>query len=267
MLERLHQPPEESARPDSEPLPPCWSLALVRLLCPEMSGLGTDSGVLRRMQRWRISWKMGRLHLVSPDPDYTRKLEAIAAARARAADDPARVRVLYADEVTFYRRPERGRNWHRRGGGGRAQPTTKQAPGSNTKRRVIGALDTVDGRVCSMSRSVIGVRALIAFLHQLRKHYGPDMELVVVWDNWPPHHHPEVLAAAAMLKIVLLNTPTYAPWTNPIEKLWDKLKDEVPRLHRLSDKWVELRKRVDRFLEGLLRPNPGLLRHVGLLPN
>lgn len=238
----------------------------MRRLCPEMADLTTDSGVWRRMQRWRIGWKAGRLHLISPDPDYTPKLEAIAAARARAAANPGQVRVVYTDEVTYYRRPERGRNWRRRGGGGRAQPTAKQAPGANTKRRVIGALDTVDGRVCSMTRSVIGVRALIAFLHLLRKQYGPDVELVVVWDNWPPHHHPDVIEAAGELRITLLNTPTYAPWTNPIEKLWDKLKDEVLRLHRLSDAWVALRRRVDQFLGALCQANPALLRHVGLLP-
>jgi len=257
---------QQSGESEERALPPCWSLGLVRMLCPEVAGLTTDSGVWRRMQRWRIAWKAGRLHLISPDPEYASKLEAIAAVRARAAADPVRVRVVYADEVTFYRRPERGRNWHRRGRGGRAQPKVDQAPGANTKRRVIGALDTVDGRVCSMTRSVIGVRALIAFLHQLRKQYGPEVELVVVWDNWPPHHHEKVVAAAAALKIVLLNTPTYAPWTNPIEKLWDKLKDEVLRLHRLSDAWVELRRRVDQFLGTLYQPNPALLRHVGLLP-
>lgn len=219
------------------------------------------------MQRWHISWKVGRLHLISPDPDYVAKLEAIAAARARAAANPDEVRVVYVDEVTFYRRPERGCNWHPRGGGGAAQPTTHQAPGANTKRRIIGALDTVDGRVCSMTRSVLGVRALIAFLHQLRKQYGPELTLVVVWDNWPPHRHKDVLAVADALGIVLLNTPTYAPWTNPIEKLWDKLKDDVLRLHRLSDAWTQLRQRVDAYLQQLCRPNPAMLKHVGLLPN
>lgn len=238
----------------------------MRTLCAELSEITTDSGVLRRMQRWRIAWKTGRLHLVSPDPAYASKLEAIAAARARAAADPQRVRVLYVDEMTFYRRPERGRNWNERGSGGAAQPKVQQAPGSNTKRRVIGALDVTDGQVSSMTRSVIGVQALVAFLRQLRKHYGPDVEVIVIWDNWPSHYHANVLLAAVETRITLLNTPTYAPWTNPIEKLWDKLKDEVLRLHRCSDAWTRLRERVDQFLTDLQKPNPALLRRVGLLP-
>ena len=240
---------------------------MIRQLCPELSEITTDSGVMRRMQRWRIAWKVGRLHLVSPDPEYAPKLAAIAAIRARAAADPQRVKVVYVDEMTFYRRPERGRTWCRRGGGGTAQPTVHQAPGSNTKRRIIGALDITDGQVSSMSRSVIGVRALVSFLHQLRRHYGPDVEIVVIWDNWPNHYHRDVLLAAGEARIMLLNTPTYAPWTNPIEKLWDKLKDEVLRLHRFSDAWATLRGRVDQFLAQLRRPNAGLLQHVGLLPS
>lgn len=266
MLERLHQPPQRWAPPGAGALPPCWSLSLIRQLCPELGGITTDSGILRRMQRWRIAWKVGRLHLISPDPEYDSKLAAIQAARARAAADPQRVKVVYVDEVTYYRRPERGRNWHARGGGGTAQPTTQQAPGSNTKRRIIGALDVCDGQVSSMSRSVIGVRALVAFLRQVRKHYGPDVEIIVIWDNWPNHYHQDVLQAAVEAKITLLNTPTYAPWTNPIEKFWDLLKDKVLRLHWHSDAWAALRNRVDEFLAAMQAPNPGLLRHVGLLP-
>lgn len=266
LVEILHQPPE-AALPDSpEPLPPRWSLALARKLCPALSTLKTDSGVWRRLQRWEISYKVGRVHIVSPDPAYQDKCEAIDTALQRTRAEPDRRRFLYVDEVTYYRRPERGCNWAASGSGGRMQPKVNQAPGSNTKRRIIGALDAFDGRTCTMSRSSLGVRPICAFLRQVRKTYGPDIDLTIVWDNWPPHHAPEVLSTAAELNITLLYTPTYAPWTNAIEKLWDLLKEQVLRLHNFSGNWVQLRTRVDRFLSSLHKPNPALLRIVGLVP-
>jgi transposase len=262
--ERLRQPPEASAPASKEPLRPRWTLALVRTLCPELATLTTDSGVLRRLRAWKVSYKVGRVHIVSPDPAYPEKCAALDAAREWARADPARRRFLYVDEVTYYRRPVLGRDWGPAGSGGRMQPKAVQAPGSNTKRRIIGALDSFDGRTCSMSRSSIGAKPICVFLHQVRGAYGPDVEIIIAWDNWPPHYAAEVLETAAALNIQILYTPTYAPWTNPIEKLWDLLKDEVLRLHRLSDKWSELRVRVDRFLDTLRKPSPGLLRLVGL---
>lgn len=264
LIDCLRQAPETAFPDHPEPLPPRWSLALARKLCPALATLTTDSGVWRRFSRWKISYKAGRVHIISPDPAYKDKCAAIEAALERTRAEPDKVRLLYLDEVTYYRRPAPGCNWGPSGSGGRMQPKVDQAPGSNTKRRIIGALDAFDGRTCTMSRSSLGVRPICAFLRQVRKTYGPDVELIIAWDNWPPHHAPEVLATATALNIRILYTPTYAPWTNAIEKLWDLLKENVLRLHRLSANWTELRRRVDCFLSNLHRPNPELLRMVGL---
>ena len=72
------------------------------------------------------------------------------------------------------------------------------------------------------------------------------------------------LAAAAAQRVELLWLPTYAPWTNPIEKLWLKLKQEVVVMHRYSARWPELKQRIADFLGGYDRPSPDLLRFVGL---
>ena len=92
--------------------------------------------------------------------------------------------------------------------------------------------------------------------------YDPDPRL----GQLAAHHHEEIKALATELGIEIINTPTYAPWTNYIEKLWKLLRDDILRLHRLSDSWTELRKRVDRYLASLFRPNAKLLRYVGLSP-
>ena len=258
---------ERLSRPaDPEQGPGKWTLGQALQHCPELAGLRSPSGVWRRLKAWKISWKCSRLHLVSPDPEYESKQAAILAIRAEAAAQPEVLRVLYADEASFYRTPEKGRTWGKKAGGGKAQPKPTHTPGANTKRRIISTLDTADGRVVSHTAKALGVRAIGTFLRKLRKAYGPMVRLVLVWDNWPVHHHEAVLEVARQQRVELLYIPTYAPWTNPIEKLWKMLREEVLHLHRLSDRWMELRNRVDAYLAALNRPNPELLRYVGLAP-
>ena len=87
---------------------------------------------------------------------------------------------------------------------------------------------------------------------------------MLAWDNWPIHYHERVVATAAAQQIELLFLPTYAPWTNPIEKLWRKLKQELLYLHRKADARLELKASIGTFLDNLALPNPALLRYVGL---
>lgn len=62
--------------------------------------------------------------------------------------------------------------------------------------------------------------------------------------------------------------PTYAPWLNPIEKLWRWLCQEVLHLHRLADRRDQLQRTVDGFLGQFAEPHTAacqaLLRYVGL---
>lgn len=257
MLERVRQP----VSPEG---PSAWTLELIRRYCDAFTDLKSISGVWRRLRRMDIAWKEGRIHLTSPDPQFNEKLAAIRAIREAAAGAPDQIRVLYADEASYYRLPHRGRTYGERRSGGNAQPTAPHKAGANTRRRIVGALDVHDGQVLSDSGSVIGVKALCRFLRKIRRHYGPEMRLVLIWDNWPPHYHAEVLRVAAAERIELLNTPTYSPWCNPIEKLWKKLRHDVLRLHQKSAAWKELRHAVETFLLDLVRVNPELLRYVGL---
>jgi hypothetical protein len=81
-----------------------------------------------------------------------------------------------------------------------------------------------------------------------------------------------VLTKANELNIHLLWLPTYAPWTNPIEKLWRWLKQSVLHNHQLAEHFDTLKEQVRTFLDQftLGSPDPArsadLLRYVGLLP-
>jgi hypothetical protein len=229
-----------------------------------LRGLSSLSGVWRRLGRWGISLKRGRQHITSPDPDYEEKLEAIERATALARAAPGRVVLLYGDEATVYRRPVTGPAYHERGRGGRHQPTAPAAPGGNTKQRIGAVLDAALGRVLFVTGYCVGVEALCGLLALIRAAHGRGVRLILVWDNWPVHYHPRVLEAAGANRVEILWLPTYAPWANPIEKLWLKLKQEVIVMHRDSDRWPVLKRRVIDFLKSYDRPAPDLLRFVGL---
>lgn len=242
-----------------------WTLALLGETSVALHPLSL-SGRWRRLARWRIRRKRGREYLTSPDPAYREKVAAIHAAVAEAHATPQTVTLLYGDEFTYYRQPALGAAYWTQGTGGHQQPLGALSHRSNTKRRVVGALDVVTGRVHYATASKMGVVGLRQHLRQLRAAYGPARALTLVWDNWPIHFDPRVVAEAAAQRITVLRLPTYAPWLNPIEKLWKWLKAEVLRLHPWSDAWDQLQVHVAAFLDSFAHGSPALVRYVGLAP-
>jgi transposase len=191
-------------------------------------------------------------------------MQVVAEARAAAAADPERVRVVYADEVTCYRQPVVRQDWQLAGSGGRNQKKAPCCHAANSKYRYLATLDACTGRVLFCAHSRMAVQRIAAFLRNVRRAYGPHMALYLVWDNWPMHYYDLVLSAAAESNITLLYLPTYAPWTNPIEKLWRKMRDEVTAMHRDSDRWPDHKAKLRDFLTAYDRDAPDLLRYVGL---
>ena len=124
------------------------------------------------------------------------------------------MRVLYADELTLVRQPSLGLVYAPRG----HEPTVPLTTEPNDPYRYAGALDLLTGQVWWLGAQKVGVDRLMRFLRRLRAAY-PTQELYLVWDTWPVHRHPAVLAVTAALGITILWLPTYAPWSNPIEKL------------------------------------------------
>src|SRR5262249_20804295 len=165
-------------------------------------------------------------------------------------------------EYTLERQPKLGPTW----AGPGPEPRAKLVAGANYRYRYGGALDVVRGKVTWDAAFVMGVRNLRLFLRALRRAY-PTQALFLIWDNWPTHLHPDVLEQAGALGIQLLWLPTYAPWTNPIEKLWRWLIEEKLRHHRRAERWEELKGEVAAFLDGFAEGSTDLLRYVGLLPN
>jgi len=269
-----------------------WTLAAISNACDWLR-LTTSGGLSRLLARLKISWKRGREHIYSPDPDYEAKLTYIKNLTKDSQASRGQRPILYLDEVTYYRQPTTCAAYELQG---HRQPLAERSYQSNTLTRVIATLDVANGRVVHRWRSHLTVRAIVAFYQQLCDAYPGAERLYVVQDNWPVHTHPDVLVAlesqeqpwpwhrpgnwptspsvAAQrhwgglhLPIQIVTLPTYAPWTNPIEKLWRWLRQEVLHMHRLSDQLEELRAEIDRFLDRFASGSPALLRYVGLLPN
>jgi transposase len=145
-------------------------------------------------------------------------------------------------------------------------PRAAQGTGYNTSRRIAGCLDASTGRLITGPRSAFDHQTFLRYLQAVQARYPCAQRIYIALDNWPVHFQPDVVAALQSSKITLVFLPTYAPWLNPIEKVWRKLKQEVLHLHRYSSRWKDLQERVQRWLMQYDQPSPDLLHYVGLSP-
>ncbi len=265
-----------------------WSLHRLRAHLPWLS-LGSDSGLHRLLRRLGIVYKRGRASLHSPDPLYRAKAAYAEDCLMRARAHPQRVVLLYQDEAAYARQPTLSWDYEARGAGD--QPRARHTHKSDTKRRIAACLEALSGRVFYQDRAKTGVDALVELYQEVVQAYDTAEQIYLVQDNWPVHFHPGVIRhleaqhwpfpflthpawpspgqvprVSNPLPIQLVPLPSYAPWLNPIEKLWRWLRQEVLHLHRLSDAWAVLRERVCAFLDQFADGSEALLRYVGLLP-
>jgi transposase len=215
------------------------------------------------LDRHGLHIRAARVRQHSPDPEYLTKLEHLLSCLHDAAAHPDDVVLVFLDEMGYYRWPADGRTW------GPTAPTPAplaDREGPNNKQwRVIGALNALSGRVDYLDAYIIGREKVIRFYHQLIAAYPDARQIYAVQDNWSIHTHPEVQAALATLpQIEPVWLPTYAPWLNPIEKLWRWLREQVLTLHRLAGDWEALRERVNAFLDQFAAESHALLQYVGL---
>ena len=234
-----------------------WRLADLATAVPDLAGY-SRSGLSRLLRRHGVRLKRGRLRLHSPDPEYEAKLARLERARALARRFPRRVGLWYADETSVYRQPTLAGTWAPVG----EEPTADLSHRANTRHRRCGALDVGSGRVVHTGGSRVDVAHLRRFLRALRA-ADPARYLFLAWDNWPVHKHEAVLAEARAQRVRILWLPTYAPWTNPTEKLWRWLKQEAVHHHRHADDWAGLTARVGAFLDRFADGSDALLRYVG----
>ena len=265
-----------------------WTLTtLLRVL--DWLNLSTPAGLWRLLDRLDISYKRARSYVHSPDPHYEDKVSLIQTSLLRAWYAPEQYVFLYLDEFTYYRQPTLARAYEMKG---HVQPLAHYSYRTNTRCRLLAAMNAISGEVFWQQGSKVGIRQLTDFYDTLRAAYPEAKQIYVAQDNWPVHFHPDVLAhlqpqrlpwqvkvpwnwptepspkaVKANLPIQILCLPSYASWLNPIEKLWRWLKQAVLHLHRLSEEWDALKQQVADFLNQFQNGSQDLLHYVGLLPS
>ncbi len=270
LQDRLRHAPGEAARqavaatPDG-PAPSRWTLRAVQATFPWLQNTSL-SGVWRLLQRCDLRLRSARVCQYSPDPEYQAKEARLLACLRAAAKRPSEVVVVVLDEMGYYRWPEPAPSWTL---AAPHPPPVGQCAGANNKQwRVIGAMNALTGRVDYLENYIVGRRQVIQFYHQLDRAYPNVQHLYVVQDNWSIHQHDEVLEVLqGWSHIEPVWLPTYAPWLNPIEKLWRWLRQDQLYLHRLADDWGQLRQRVNAFLDQFATGSQALLHYVGLVGN
>jgi len=196
--------------------------------------------------------------LFSPDPDYRRKVRRLHRCLRAAARHPDTVVALFLDEFGYQRWPEVAPTWG-------LEAAVAQRAGNNQQWRTIGALNALTGQVHYLDGYIVGRQQVSKFYTQLDRAYPAVDLLYVIQDNWNIHTHPDVLEAlAAYPRIKPLWLPTYAPWLNPIEKLWRWVRQDVLKMHRWVEDWPLVKQRVHKFLDQFAHSSQDLLRYVGL---
>lgn len=170
--------------------------------------------------------------------------------------------LLFADEATFYRQPTQAWLWS---SWGRKQPRLPWSHRDNTRLRVVGYLNATSGAVHTQSMSIVTAKRLAANVAQLSRWYPQAESIYLAWDNWPNHRHPLVQNALGQQpRVHVLWLPTYAPWLNPIEKLWRRTRQRVTHAHPWSDNFQEFRAQLQTEFESQAHGSPELIRYVGL---
>lgn len=154
-----------------------WTLRLLRqaFACLEIAYRGL-SGVWYFLQRLRLRVKRGRTQNGhSPDLEFQRKIRRIRGVLGYCRRHQHRAVMVSVDEFSFHRQPLVSRAWWRMGR--RHQPPVKRAQKSNTRGRIVGAVNCVTGTVTYTMASKITMSAFCTFLRKIRAQYPAPMKL------------------------------------------------------------------------------------------
>lgn len=185
--------------------------------------------IRRRLRATNLVYRRPRPVVGPKDPAYPVKLGKI---RRLLRDLPSDETAVFMDEVDVNLNPKLGSMWMRRG-----EQAEVVTPGNNEKRYLAGSLDWRSGQVTvteSQPRQGRNTDLFLAHLDDLRRRYRCYRVIHVICDNARSHTAKRVreYVAKHQGRIVLHYLPAYAPQTNPIERVWWHLHEEVTRNHR-----------------------------------
>jgi transposase len=208
-----------------------WTCATVAVLLREDHGLQVSRETVRRwLRQEQLVWRRPRPVLGPRDPRRAEKLRKIVALlRNLRADEVA----MFQDEVDINTNPKIGAMWMRRG-----EQAEVITPGNNTKRYLTGSLNWRTGElILSETGTQRNADLFLAHLDALKRRFRRYRRIHVICDNAVFHRIDRCGKVRDYLarwghRIVLHYLPKYAPETNPIERVWWHLHEEITRNHR-----------------------------------
>jgi len=210
-----------------------WCCGTLVVLLAEVCHLQVSAETVRRwLHQEELVWRRPRPVLKPKDPQRAAKLRELRSFLANLAADEIAV---FQDEVDINTNPKIGAMWMFRG-----QQAQVETPGTNEKRYLAGSLNwrtgdaiLTEGLPKEGRSSALFVRHLEELRHRLRRY----REIHVICDN-AIFHDPERCGRVRQYmaqwghRIVLHFLPKYDPKSNPIERVWWHLHEEITRNHR-----------------------------------
>ena len=211
-----------------------WTCATVAVLLREDHGVWVSRETVRRWLRWAdLVWRRPR---PAPGPRDPRRAEKVRKIRALLRHLPAGETAVFQDEVDVNTNPKIGAMWMYR-----ARQAEVVTPGTNVKRHLAGSLHWRTGElILSEPGRRRNADLFLAHLDTLRRRFRRYTVIHVICDNAAFHDPERCRKVRDYLgrwgrRIRLHFLPTYAPETNPIERVWWHLHDEITRNHRCRD--------------------------------
>jgi putative transposase len=205
-----------------------WSCqTLAEVLAWETGERMSSETIRRGLERLGFVWRRPRPVVGPVDPEFERKLAAIRDLIARLLADET---VVFQDEVDVHLNPKIGSAWMVRG-----HQSEVITPGNNQKRHVAGSLHWRTGTLLvSPPGRKRNAKLFVAHLDDLRQRLRGYRKIHVICDNATFHGSRLVQEYLYRWRgrIELHFLPKYAPETNPIERVWWRMHEEITRNHR-----------------------------------
>jgi transposase len=223
-----------------------WTCALVAVLLLSCYQLVVSRETVRRWLRQAdLVWRRPRPTLRRQDPKRAEKVQALRELLARLPADEVAV---FEDEVDIQLNPKIGSMWMRRG-----QQAAVETPGDNAKRYLAGSMNWRTGTLWVTEGARRDGALFVRHLDELRLRLRRYRVIHVICDNARFHQAAKCKRLQAYLqrwghRIRLHYLPSYAPETNPVERVWWHLHDEITRNHQCHT-LGELLDLVFRWLE------------------
>jgi putative transposase len=238
-----------------------WCCEVIVVLLFELHQVQVSRETVRR---WLICgglvYRRPRPVVGPQDPE---KADVLKNLRSLLRNLPANETAVWQDEVDVNTNPKIGAMWMRRG-----QQAHVVTPGNNDKRYLAGCLNWRTGDMIlteSLPRQGRNADLFLRHLDDVRRRLRRYAVIHVICDNAKAHDCRKVQAYLQKWghRIKIHYLPKYAPETNPIERIWWHLHEEITRNHRcktieelidLTFTWLEERRPFK--IEGSLYPKP-----------